>query len=149
MWRRFLLLCAIPILVSAPLWAQPDDHSRHSGDTAATGDKSPELIEQKLLLSYLADNSAFTLIDARSPEEFAQGHVQGAINIPLDHLDELREALPQQRDAAILVYCKSGKRARRLADALVAQGYTEVRVLPAQQLKFYDNLVVFNCGVKG
>lgn len=148
MWRQFLLICVIPLLWTEPLWADSVVSGSDAEKSASAAEKNPELIEQQLLMSYLADNSAFTLIDARSPEEFIQGHVQGAINIPVDQLEELRGELPQQPDAAILVYCKSGKRARRLADTLAAQGYTNVRVLPSQQLVFYDKLVVFNCGAK-
>ncbi|WP_049661551.1 rhodanese-like domain-containing protein, partial [Kitasatospora sp. MY 5-36] len=63
-----------------------------------------------------------TLIDVRSPGEYAAGHIPGALNVPLDQLDR---ALPALREAAgqgeIAVVCAAGPRAdnacRVLADA--------------------------------
>lgn len=59
------------------------------------------------------------LLDVRSPAEFAQGHIEGAQNVPLDQLDRHVAALP--REVPVVVYCASGRRsdaaARRLATA--------------------------------
>jgi phage shock protein E len=73
------------------------------------------------------------LIDARSAEEFAAGHVYNAINVPHDSVDALADRLPATADAPIVTYGKSGKRARMLQERLFARRYTNVRVLgPAQ-----------------
>ncbi|MEU3980476.1 rhodanese-like domain-containing protein [Streptomyces sp. NPDC026672] len=64
-----------------------------------------------------------TVIDVRTPGEYAGGHVPGALNIPLDHLER---ALPDIRDAAergpVLVVCASGARSGTACRALAAQG---------------------------
>lgn len=104
-------------------------------------------IDQRLLLSYLANPDTLTLVDARSPEEYAVGHVAGAINLPLDQLNPEHRDLPPRHDRQILVYCKTGLRAAQVAAKLKAFGYSDVQVLPARQLMFQDELVVFNCGV--
>lgn len=106
---------------------------------------APGRIEQSLLLSYLADKTVFTLIDARSPEEFEASHVDGAINLPLDRVAAKSPGLPAALDEPIVVYCKSGKRATSVAQALSKLGYANVRVLPSEQLMFHDELVIFNC----
>lgn len=102
-------------------------------------------VPQSLLLEYLADNSAFTLVDARSPEEFGRSHISGAINVPLDSLDESTAGLPDAPDALIVVYCKTGKRAALLQSRLIDRGYTNVRVLRAEQIFWFDDMAVFNC----
>lgn len=59
------------------------------------------------------------LLDVRTPAEFAQGHIEGARNVPLDQLDQQVAMLP--REVPVVVYCASGRRsdaaARRLATA--------------------------------
>ncbi|MFE6287751.1 rhodanese-like domain-containing protein [Streptomyces sp. NPDC057877] len=65
----------------------------------------------------------FTVIDVRTPAEYASGHLPGALNIPLDHL---RSALPEIRHAAehgeILVVCASGARSESACELLAGQG---------------------------
>src|SRR5690606_35784461 len=66
------------------------------------------------------------VVDVRSPDEFAAGHVDGAINIPLDTLADSAAALP--RDAAIVTVCgKGGGRSERAASALRALGFRSAR----------------------
>jgi len=68
------------------------------------------------------------VIDVRSPEEFAAGHVEGAINIPVDALALGGGEIP--RDAFVVTACgKGGGRSDRAAEQLRAMGYTSVRPL--------------------
>jgi len=66
-----------------------------------------------------------TVIDVRTPAEYASGHLPGALNIPLDHL---RRALPEIRHAAgrgdVLVVCASGARSENACRLLAEQGVT-------------------------
>ena len=65
----------------------------------------------------------FTVIDVRTPTEYASGHLPGALNIPLDHV---RRALPEIRHAAergeVLVVCASGARSENACKLLSEQG---------------------------
>ena len=61
--------------------------------------------------------SGAVLIDVRTSEEFASGHIAGAINIPLDQISEKIEKQIPDKQQALLVYCLSGTRsgmARRI-----------------------------------
>lgn len=66
------------------------------------------------------------VIDVREPEEFAAGHIEGAINIPyreiLRHLNEI----PNSKTAPILIYCHSQKRATHVLVILHELGYLKV-----------------------
>ncbi|MFC8242130.1 rhodanese-like domain-containing protein [Streptomyces chartreusis] len=66
-----------------------------------------------------------TVIDVRTPAEYASGHLPGALNIPLDHI---RRALPEIRNAAergdVLVVCASGARSENARKLLAEQGVT-------------------------
>ncbi len=108
---------------------------------------APEPIPQSVLLGFLADTTVFTLLDARSPEEYAIGHLYGAENVPHDRVDEHAARLPAARSAPIVVYCKTGKRAAALKAALEARGYDNVRVLAPAQMFWSDTVPMFNCGV--
>ncbi|MGI6498386.1 MAG: rhodanese-like domain-containing protein [Oscillospiraceae bacterium] len=68
----------------------------------------------------------FVLLDVRTETEFQQGHIEGAILIPNDALaDRAAEELPD-RDALILLYCRSGRRSAAAAKQLSIMGYTNV-----------------------
>ena len=68
----------------------------------------------------------FILLDVRTPEEFAAGHIPGAINIPNEEIgtDEIPR-LPQ-KDQRIYVYCRSGNRSKQASEKLAALGYTDI-----------------------
>lgn len=67
------------------------------------------------------------LIDVRSPEEFAAGHVKGAINVPMDQIlpGVKLEAVPNLEEK-VLIQCRSGVRAERVSRILVETGYKNV-----------------------
>lgn len=66
------------------------------------------------------------LIDVRSAEEFAAGHVNGAMNVPHSDTAGLAAAIGADKDRSVVVYCGSGRRAGKAKEALEALGYTAV-----------------------
>ena len=70
----------------------------------------------------------YVLIDVRTPEEFASGHLLGAINIPLSDLQEnLRTWIPRlPKDVPIVLQCRSGVRSAQAAQILLRAGFTNV-----------------------
>jgi len=70
------------------------------------------------------------LVDVRTPEEFAGGHIEGAVNIPVQELDRRMSELGP-KDAAIVVYCRSGARSAQAANMLKSAGYGSVHNLGA------------------
>lgn len=69
-----------------------------------------------------------TLLDVRSPEEFASGHIDGALNIPVDSL-EGRVGELGEPNTPVVVYCASGVRSNRAKKLLVAKGFASVHDL--------------------
>ncbi len=65
------------------------------------------------------------LLDVRSPEEYAQGHIPGSVNLPLAAIADARERIPN-KDTPLFVYCLSGARSRAAASALASMGFTGV-----------------------
>ena len=62
------------------------------------------------------------LVDVRTPEEYASGHIPGSVNWPLERL-----ALFDLQGDRICTYCHSGARSARAAAALTAMGYDDVQ----------------------
>ena len=69
----------------------------------------------------LIDKGA-VLIDVRTTEEYAEGHIKNAINIPLDQIDTIN----YPKDEVIIVYCASGIRSNEAANKLLDKGYTNL-----------------------
>ena len=64
------------------------------------------------------------VLDVRTPQEYAEGHVPGAVNVPYDQLASRLAEVPKDKD--VVLYCKSGRRAGIAADVLAANGYTRL-----------------------
>lgn len=73
------------------------------------------------------DTAAERLVDVRSAGEYAGGHIEGALNLPLDRLaQDIARAVPD-RATALLLYCQSGGRSGMACQVLQQMGYTRVR----------------------
>ncbi len=66
----------------------------------------------------------FMLLDVRTPEEYAEGHIMGAKLIPVQQLAERLDEVPH--DKRVYVYCHSGVRSARASKLLAAHGYTNI-----------------------
>ena len=81
----------------------------------------------------IQNNTAPLIIDVRSAEEFASGHLPGALNIAhtefVDYPDATIALLPTAREAEIVVHCVSGRRAEITMDIIAAAGYTNINHL--------------------
>ena len=71
--------------------------------------------------------SGYLIIDARTQEEYDQGHIPGAILIPEYEIADRAEKELPDKDQLILVYCRSGRRSKIAAEELVKLGYTNVK----------------------
>ena len=75
----------------------------------------------------MSDELQPTYIDVREPSEFAAGHVEGAINIPVGEIAQGVAMLSAiGKDCKIVVYCRSGIRAENAQKQLVELGYRDV-----------------------
>ncbi len=66
------------------------------------------------------------LIDVRSPAEFSSGHLQGAINMPVQQIESLIADQVKDKNRVILLHCQSGMRSGAARNRLNALGYTQV-----------------------
>ncbi|AHX14662.1 phage-shock protein [Dyella jiangningensis] len=84
---------------------------------------APQLVERQQA------GQAPLLLDVRHADEYRDGHIAGALNIPVEQLGSRAGALGVPRDREIVVYCASGRRAARAQETLQSLGYSHVRLL--------------------
>ena len=69
----------------------------------------------------------YIILDARTQEEYDEGHIPGAILIPYTQIGEKANEMLPDKDQLILVYCRSGRRSKIAAEALAELGYTNIK----------------------
>ena len=69
----------------------------------------------------------YIILDVRTQEEYDQGHIPGAILIPDSEINLRAEKELTDKDQLLLVYCRSGRRSKLAAEALVELGYTNIK----------------------
>ena len=69
----------------------------------------------------------YVILDVRTQEEYDQGHIPGAIVISHEEITEKAEDVLTDKEQLILVYCRSGRRSKIAAEALVELGYTNIK----------------------
>ena len=72
------------------------------------------------------DLETTVLIDVRSAEEYASGHLQGAVNIPHERIADEIGSVAADKSTPVILYCRSGRRADTALNALKAIGYENV-----------------------
>lgn len=86
------------------------------------------------------DKEKYLVIDVRSPEEYNEGHVKFAINMPIDTFESDYKNIESFKDKDVALYCNSGKKSGQAADILVKNGFT--KVYNADGVKQYDYKLV-------
>ena len=82
-----------------------------------TADEAHEMISKKDVI----------ILDVREDNEFNQGHLENAINIPFDELeDRFMKEVTSDKDQIIILYCRSGHRAMIGAETLASLGFTNL-----------------------
>lgn len=85
------------------------------------------LVTYEELQGKLNSKANFTLLDVRTLDEYNAGHIPAAVLLPYDEIAQKAEKLLPEKDAEIIVYCRSGRRSAIAADELRKLGYTEVK----------------------
>ena len=67
------------------------------------------------------------ILDTREQDEFDEGHIPGAILIPYTQIENKAEEMLPDKNAQILVYCRSGRRSKIASESLAKLGYTNIK----------------------
>ncbi len=73
------------------------------------------------------NESDYVVLDVRTEEEFAEGHIENAVLLPDYEIEVKAETVLTDKEQLILVYCRSGRRSKIASEKLVSLGYTNVK----------------------
>ena len=109
----------LPILLSALMFTGCAGTSNNQTNTYRQ-------ISMDEAVTMMAEETGYIILDVRRVDEFAEGHIPGAINVANESIgtDEIPE-LPD-KNQLIMVYCRSGRRSKEAAEKLVKLGYTNI-----------------------
>jgi rhodanese-related sulfurtransferase len=94
-------------------------------------------VDSKQAKGILAQKGNMFLVDVRTPDEYRQAHLRGAVSIPLNDLKSRLGEIPKNRP--VLVYCAVGARSAPAAGFLAMKGYQEVYHLTDGLVGWYKN----------
>ena len=83
-------------------------------------------INMDAAITMMEEEAGYIILDVRTPEEFADKHIPGAINIPNETIGTAEIPEMPDKDQLILVYCRSGNRSKQASEKLAALGYTNI-----------------------
>lgn len=72
----------------------------------------------------IQNTNKIQIVDVRTPDEFSEGHLPGAVNIDVNGTDFAEQIKKLDKKVPVAVYCRSGRRSKLAADQLVNSGYT-------------------------
>jgi len=114
------LIAGLLAAVLAACAAPTDDAKRGASPKSITAQELSEQIERA---------QAPLILDVRSEQEFAEGHIPGALNIPHDQLGDRLAEIDAAKTDEIVVHCRSGYRAGIAETVLIEAGYSNIRDL--------------------
>ena len=117
------LMCIIAVLLCVLLGACGNDtDNTNKGENAMYEQITAE--EAKKIMD---SGEEHIILDVREQDEFDAGHIPGAILLPYTEIEYKAEEMIPDKDKQILVYCRSGRRSKIAAEALVNLGYTNIK----------------------
>ena len=115
MKKLVFLLLAVMMLTAC---GQDKENDQGAAYVNITAEEAKQIMDSE---------EGYIILDVRTQEEYDQGHIPGAIVISHEEIAEKAEEVLTDKDQLILVYCRSGRRSKIAAEALVELGYTNIK----------------------
>ena len=115
MKKLIFLLLAVMLLTAC---GQAKENDQEAVYVSITAEEAKRIMDSE---------EGYIILDVRTQEEYDEGHIPGAIVISHEEIEEKAEDVLTDKDQLILVYCRSGRRSKIAAEALVELGYTNIK----------------------
>ena len=115
MKKLIFLLLAVMMLTAC---GQDKENDQGAAYLNITAEEAKQIMDSE---------EGYIILDARTQEEYDEGHIPGAIVISHDEIAEKAEEVLTDKDQLILIYCRSGRRSKIAAEALAELGYTNIK----------------------
>ncbi len=110
--------------------AQTNDASKQDDTTTSNTLKEDNMTYKQVSMSkaleMMKSESDYIILDVRRADEYADGHIPGAVNFPNENIGTDEISMLPDKDKLIFVYCRSGRRSKEASKKLAALGYTNV-----------------------
>ena len=115
--KKFFILLVL-LLILLPACGQTTQNGKEAIYVNITAEEAKQIMDEE---------TDYVILDVRTREEYDQGHIPGATLIPYTEIEARAEEELPDKDQLILVYCRSGRRSKLAAEALVELGYTNIK----------------------
>ena len=115
MKRLTILLLAVMMFTAC---GQAKENDREAVYVNITAEEAKKIMDTE---------EGYIILDVRTQEEYDQGHIPGAIVISHEEIAKKAKEVLTDKEQLILVYCRSGRRSKIAAEALVELGYTNIK----------------------
>ena len=115
MKKLVFLLLAVMLLTAC---GQDKENDQGAVYVNITAEEAKEIMDSE---------EGYIILDVRTQEEYDEGHIPGAIVISHEEIVEKAEEVLTDKEQLILVYCRSGRRSKIAAEALLELGYTNIK----------------------
>ncbi|HRO76562.1 MAG TPA: rhodanese-like domain-containing protein [Crocinitomicaceae bacterium] len=100
-----------------------------------------KVLNTKEYQQVLTKNKSIQLVDVRTPEEFAEGHLENAVNININSSNFAKQVEKLDKSKPVYIYCRSGGRSRTAGATLEKMGFKEIYDLKGGIL-YWDGKIV-------
>lgn len=140
MFRRLAAASAAAVLVLGLAACASDTKDAVSVTSGPTADAAPANISSLGSADFAAaaKRAGTTLLDVRTPAEFAEGHLKGAVNLDVESADFAAQAATLDPAGSYAIYCRSGNRSKAAMNYLANQGFTSMYDLDGGILAWTD-----------
>ncbi|MEE1155405.1 MAG: rhodanese-like domain-containing protein [Acutalibacteraceae bacterium] len=130
--KKFIKIIGSILLMSITMLGITACNGNKTSDNKSNTDKPTnkavyEQITAKEAKRLMDTESNYIILDTRTEEEFAEGHIKNAILIPHDEILDRAEKELTDKEQLILVYCRSGNRSKKASQNLAELGYINVK----------------------
>jgi rhodanese-related sulfurtransferase len=126
--KKIIGLLLLTLLLAGCSAGNNFNESTEKGTVADTTSnvKTYRQITMNEALDIMESESDYIILDVRRPDEFADGHIPGAINLPNENIGKDEISKLPDKNQLILVYCRSGRRSKEASSKLVELGYSNI-----------------------
>jgi rhodanese-related sulfurtransferase len=131
-WKSILVMVGVVVGVgcsvaedSVDRSATPDE-ALHPVPGALSDETTSQSMKPRDLMARLESVEGPVVLDVRSPEEYVEGHIPGAVNVPYDQIGARLDSLDAYRDRGFVIYCRTGRRAGIAETVLIEAGFERV-----------------------
>ena len=125
-----IILIAVLICIGFLIYKTNNKNKTTKSNSTATTStaKTNEIrhVSMDDIVKIMDENKDYVIVDVRTPDEYKEGHIPNAINIPNETINETVYNKLKDKNQLILIYCRSGSRSRQAAYKMQKLGYTNL-----------------------